>query len=88
MSPTVTTWCFVIFHLVVVFKCHLLAESLRKNKWLWTLAALVPLINLVPIWRILSKARKALRNQGIPATVFGASDETIKNLAEHVKARS
>src|SRR6266705_1557747 len=68
LSTTVSTWCFVVFHLVAEFKCHLLAESLRKNKWLWTLAALVPLINLVPIWRILSEARKALRKQGVPAT--------------------
>lgn len=71
---------FLIVHLATIIVCYELAQLLRKNTVIWTLLAIVPLVNLFAISRLVANAAKALRANGIRSGLTGVKDSVLKQL--------
>jgi hypothetical protein len=71
---------FWIVHVATIVVCYELARLLRKNAVVWTLLALVPLVNLFAIARLVAKAAKVLKDNGVRSGFTGVKDSVLNQL--------
>ena len=71
---------FCLVHLAMVVISYELARLLRKNPVLWALLTLVPLVNLFAISRLVAKAAKVLKDNGIRSGLTGVKDSELERL--------
>jgi hypothetical protein len=71
---------FLLVHIASIVVCYQLAQALRKNVVLWTLLAVVPLVNLFAIARLVAKAAQLLKENGINSGFTGVKESARRRL--------
>lgn len=61
-----------------------LSRLLRKNPWVWTVLAFIPIVNFIAWVRILWLAAQTLRANGIPCGLMGADQAALNRLGKTV----
>jgi len=68
-----TPWLYLVDMPVMVWMVGNLAAALGRNKWIWGVCSVIPLVNLVVLLTLSHQANASLRNAGISVGFLGAT---------------